>query len=270
MIKGFISRLDKSVAKYGLVEAIKKLVSDYGIKVIVKSNAEVDKTLTSGSGVLVANHPAEFDVLAILSAIKNRKDVFLIINSHFMKLISNLDQYLIPVYVYDKPKADFWGVLTTKIFNTFHKIEKLSAEEGHKKNVESIKLAVEKINNGGLVIIFPDGGAKKDWFNGVGHLIHGVENKENSFVLRAHIKGTSGWDWLRLLPIMNKFLPKFRVNFAKPLKMDLIQQEDQKKTTKFLEEKYWGWLGSLNLWSGLSKNYAWLKTLFILLITKPY
>jgi hypothetical protein len=145
----------------------------------------------------------------------------------------------------------------------------MSAEEGRKKNIESIKLAAEKINSGGLVIIFPDGGARKDWFNGIGHLIHGVKNKKNSFVLRAHIKGTSNWDWLRLIPIMNKIFPEFKVNFAMPLRMDSIKQEDQKMTTKFLEKKYWRWLGSLNLWSGLSKNYAWLKTLFIFLVTKP-
>jgi hypothetical protein len=270
MMKEFVLHLNKNIAKYGFVGAIKKLTHSYGIKIIVKSNDEIDEILTKGSGVLVASHPAEFDVLAILAAIKNRKDVFLIINSHFTKLMPNLDKNLIPVYVYNKSKGNFGGKLKAEIFNFFHRIEKLSGDEGRKKNIESIKLAVEKINNGGLVIIFPDGGTKKEWFNGVGYLIHGVKNIKNSFVLRAHIKGTSNWDWLRLIPIMNKFLPNFKVNFAKPLKMDLIKQEDQRKTTKFLEKKYWRWLGSLNLWSGLSKNYAWLKTLFLFLITKPY
>ncbi len=246
MIKEFVSKLDRSVAKYGLVEAIKKLLLSYGAKVVVESNDEIDEILTNGSGVLVASHPAEFDVPVILAAIKNRKDVFLVINSHFMKLIPNLDQYLIPVYVYNKSRSHFFGRLTTKIFNTFHRIEKMSIEEGRKKNIKSIKLAADKINSGGLVIIFPDGGVGGKWFNGVGHLIHGVKNIKNSFVLRVNIKGTSNWNWLRLIPIMNKFLPEFRVSFAKPLKMNLIKKEEPGKTTKYLEKKYREWSKSIN------------------------
>jgi 1-acyl-sn-glycerol-3-phosphate acyltransferase len=245
MIKGFVLRLNENIARYGFVGAIKNLVANYGIKVVVKSNCEIDNILANKSGIIVANHPAEFDVLVLLSAIKNRKDVFLIINSHFTKLIPNLDKYLIPVYVYNKSRESFEGKLKTGIFNFFHKTEKFSVEEEHIKNIESINLAAEKIKNGGLVIIFPDGGAKKKWFNGIGHLIHGIKNIKNTFIVRAYITGTSNWDYLRLFPLVNKFLPKFKVSFAKPLKVDLVKKENPKKTTKFLEEKYRGWQGSL-------------------------
>jgi 1-acyl-sn-glycerol-3-phosphate acyltransferase len=270
MIKGFVLRLNKNIAKYGLVRAIKKLIYKYEIRLVVKSSHEIDKILTKASGIVVANHPAEFDVLAILSAIKHRKDVFLIINSKFMKLVPNLDKHLIPIYIHNKSRENFEGRLKSGIFDFFHKTETFSIKEEHTKNIESIDLAIKKIKNGGLVIIFPDGGGKKEWFNGVGYLIHGIKNKKKTFITRAYINGTSNWDYLRLLPLVNKFLPKFRVSFANPLKVESIKKENPKKTTMFLEEKYWRWRGSVNLWSGLSKNYAWLKTLFLFLITKPY
>ena len=270
MIKVLKNYLDKMIAEKGLSTAMKKILNRCNTQVVVKSNKEINKILKNFSGILVANHPAEADVLAILSAIKNRKDVFLIINSSFKKLLPTLDQHLIPVYIYNRACEHFDGKIKLKILSLFNKIEVYSKEEEHQKNLESMALAVEKINNGGLVIIFPDGGDKKhNWFNGVGHLIHGVKNKEKSFVIRAYIQGTSNWDYLRLLPFIGKFMPKFKISFATPLRMDKVEKDDPKVTTGQLENKYWNWISSIHLWTKLSKQAAWLRILFLFLISKP-
>jgi len=269
MIKGLVKKINNDVSKNGVVVAMRKFVKSCNTKVLVKSNKEINRVLKNSPVLLVANHPAEADVLAILSAIKNRKDIFLIINSSLKKIIPELDKQLIPVYIYNKAIKTLEGKIKLKILSWFHKIQNYPREEEHQKNIESINLASEKINKGGLVIIFPDGGDKKgDWLFGVGHLIHGVKNKEKSYVIRAYIEGTSNWDYLRLLPIIGKLLPKFRVSFSKPLRMDAVKMEDPKVTTSNLENKYWGWIGSVHLWSKLSKNYLWLRMLFMFWITK--
>lgn len=272
MIRELINNLNKSISDYGVVLAVRKFLKKCNTKVEIKSNKEINKVLKEMSGVVVANHPAEADVLAILSSVKDRKDVFLIITSTFKELIPELDKHLIPVYITNRIEGSFEGKIKNKILNIFNKTPLYSKEEEHQKNIESINKAIEKVNKGGLVIIFPNGGDKKHgWFNGIGHLIHGIKNKENSFVIRAYIEGTSNWDYLRLLfPFIGRFLPKFRVSFAKPLRIDKLKKENPKETTMHLENKYWSWRGSVNLWTKVTKNYAWLKMLFIFLVSKPY
>jgi 1-acyl-sn-glycerol-3-phosphate acyltransferase len=271
MIKGLVNYLNKTISEQGITWATRDLIGKCNTKIIVKSNKEIDKLLKKAAGILVADHTTESDVAVILAAIKQRNDVYLIINSSIEKLIPGLSKHLIPVYVYSKAAKTLNGRIKLKILSWFHKFEIYSKDEEHRKNMDSIEKAVKKINEGALVIIFPNGGAKeKDWFNGVGNLIHGIKNKKESFIFRAYIKGTTNWDYLRFLPLLGKLLPKFEISFAKPLRIDTIKKENPEKTTKHLENKYWNWIGSVNLWTKLTKNYAWLKMLFIFLISKPY
>jgi len=266
-----IENLNKEISKCGPVVTSRNFLKRCNTDLVVTRNKKIDGILKNSSGIIVANHPAEADVLAILAAIKDRKDIFLIINSSLTKIIPELDKNLIPVYVNSKSSSSFDGRFKTWFLGLFHKFDKYSRDEEKTKNIESINLAIEKINNGGIVIIFPDGGnGKVDWFNGIGYLIHGVRDKKNKFIIRARIQGTSNWDYLRLLPLIGKLLPKFRVSFSEPLKMNLVKKEDPKVTTNGLEKRYWKWLGSIHLWTRLSKNYAWLRMLFVFLITKPY
>lgn len=269
MISNTLTEINKNIKKVGVVGAIGKFMNKCNTEVVVQSNQEINQVLEKASGVIVANHPAEADVLAILAAVKKRKDIYLIINSSLKNIIPELDKHLIPVFIYNKAIESFEGRLKMKILGWFHKMPKYSPQEEREKNIESINKAIKKINNGGLVIIFPDGGDKKhDWFNGIGHLIHGIKNKK-SFVIRAYIEGTSNFDYLRLIPFIGKLLPKFKISFAKPIKIDEVKKNDPKETTTHLENKYWRWRGGFWLWSKLSKNYLWLRVLFIFLINKP-
>ena len=270
MFKNLINYLNKCISKYGVVLAVRKLVKKCNTKIEVKSNKEINKVLKKFSGIVVANHPSGADVFAILSAIKNRKDVFLIATSSLEKMITKLDKHLIPVYISNREVKTLEGRIKAKIFDWFNKTPKYELGEEHQKNIKSMEIAIEKINSGGLVIIFPDGGDKKHgWFNGIGHLIHGIKNKEKSFVIRAYIEGTSNWDYLRLLPLIGKFLPKFKVSFANPLRVDKIKMDCPKKTTTELENNYWNWIFSVKMWTKLTKNYAWIRMLFLFFITKP-
>ena len=73
------------------------------------------------SGIVVAAHPPESGILALLSAVKDRKDVFLIVTSSFYKFIPKLDKYLIPVYIGDQMSDSFEEKIKSKIFGLFKK-----------------------------------------------------------------------------------------------------------------------------------------------------
>jgi len=270
MIRGIIQEIDKNIRENGITWGMQKLLKRSNTKLVIKTNPKIIEVLEKYPGVVVANHPAEADVVAILAAIEKRKDVYLIINSNVKNVSSSLDNHLIPVYINKKIKQSWSGRLKLKIWGCFHKIPDYSQEEEHQKNIESINLAIEKVNQGALVIIFPDGGNKKSyWLSGVGHLINGIKLKNKSFVTRAYIEGTSHFDYLRLFPLLGKFLPKFKVSFAKPLMINQLKKSSPKETTKYLETKYGNWINSFNLWINVSKNYLWLRMLFLFFITKP-
>jgi len=267
MIKKNLNIINNDIRDLGLPLGIRKFAKKCNTKILVQSNKKVKNILSNGSGIIVANHPAEADVLAILGALKKREDVFLIINSSFRKIIPKLDKHLIPVYLDSKGFKNFGGKIKTKILRIFHKTEIFKKEIEREKNIKSIKNAISKINKGALVIIFPDGGNKRDnWFNGIGRLVHGIKNKK-SFIVRAHIKGTSNFDYLRLFPFLGKLLPSFQVTFAKAVEIEKIKKENPRETTLFLEKEYWQWRGNYHLWSKLSKNYLWLRMLFLFLVT---
>jgi hypothetical protein len=171
--------------------------------------------------------------------------------------------------VASKIKERWDGRIKLKIWGAFHKTPDYSQEEEHQKNIASINKAIEKINQGALVIIFPNGGDKKsDWYTGVGYLVHGIKPENKSFLTRAYIQGTSDWDYLRFVPIIGRFLPKFKVSFAKPMAINKIKKSNPRETTRFLEDKYKEWVQSFHLWN-VSRNYLWLRMLFIFLLTKP-
>lgn len=270
MIRKVVEKINKNISENGAVLGMQNFIKRCNTKLVVKTNPKIVRILKKHAGIIVANHPAEADVIAIWAAIEDRKDVYMIINSSLKNVSAALDKHLIPVYINTKSTKKWIDRLKLKILSRVVKNPNYSPEEEHQKNIESINLAIKKINQGALVIIFPDGGDKKsNWFSGIGYLIHGVKIKNKSFITRAYIQGTSIFDYLRLLPLVGKFLPKFRVSFAKPLMINKIKKTDPKTTTRYLEARYGNWLKSFNLWTNVSRNYAWLRMLFLFLITKP-
>lgn len=271
MIKELISSTNKNIGKIGVVLTIRKLIKRCNTEVVIQRNEEVDNILENFSGVIVANHPADSGVLALWSAVKDRKDISLIVTSRYYNLMPELDKYLIPVYVHNQPSKNIFRKIRLKIFGLFKKFNKYSREEEHQKNIASINVAIEKINKGGLVIIFPNGAVKSsNWFNGISYIIQGIKNKKKNFVIMSYIEGSSNWDWLRFFPLIGKLLPKFRVSFNNPLRMDTIKKENPKATTIYLENEYREWVGSLNLWTKFNKSFLWLKMIFLFLINRPY
>jgi hypothetical protein len=213
------------------------------IKIKVKDRDLVEDSLKNKPTLIISNHPSQAEVLILLGLLEKREDAYLIADHSFLKLLPSLDKHIIPVYINhrltgkQKDNWKFW--LLTK----FHKSECFSKEVAHQKNIESIDLATQKINQGGLVIIFPAVGENKGKFLcGVGNIIKDLTSPAKVNLVMVHVEGTSTLDYLRLIPGFNRILPTIKFNFAKPVSLTKFKGTDAKVITQNLEDFYYLWL----------------------------
>ena len=241
IIKNYIKTIEFFVEEYGLQEGMRKLAQRYQTKFEVYGfDKETENILKTQPVVIAANHPYELETMALIAALPKREDAYLIINAGVLGIIPVLDKYLIPVYIrhHYKNTAPIYRKLSGIFIEKLQKIKTITAEEEHRKNIESIKNASLKVQNGGLVMIYPQRhGDKGKWYPGIGHLIKGIENK-NAYYVQAYISGTSPWDYLRLMPFINRIFPTIKVFFDKPILVKNILYTDPKILTAVLENKF--------------------------------
>lgn len=245
-----IKQIDNEIKKDGCSKALQNLIKRVHSEMVVKNCCgEVKEVLEKKPTLIIANHPAEAEVLVLLAAIPKRKDIYLIANHSFMKILPSFDKHIIPVYIAHRingaKKVDF---LKYSLLKKIHDSESICQEEAHKKNIESIATAAKKVNEGALVIIFPGAGNKDGKFlSGIGHLIKNIQKCSEANLVMAHINGTSNWDYLRIIPGVGRLLPKFVVNFSVPIKINQIKLKDPKETANKLDKKYNTWVERLAL-----------------------
>lgn len=242
ILNHFINKLDKEIGINGLQSAMMKVIKISGAKFeILNRNKKILNILRNKPVVVIANHPAEFEVIAMLASLVNRKDLYLIANSTFSHIGVNLDKHLIPVHISHHLATYTSRNLRIKFLKKFTHI--LPYKEAHQKNIASIKDAISKVNNSGMVVIFP-GDQNDRWLSGVGHLLKGITNK-NTQIIRTFIKGTTNWDYFRIIPFFSKLLPKIEVFFAPPLSINSIPQISAREIVSKLEKGYLAWTENL-------------------------
>jgi len=245
LLNGPLKNFDNRVKNAGFKEAILGLLKNTGTKLEIEGKENIKKNLQKDGIIIVANHPAETDVPALLATIEQRKDVYLIINSMFVGILANMDKHLIPVYVTHGLKESKFDIKERLFFwMTGKKI--LSKEESQIKNKASIRKAGKILKNGGVVIIYPGPDSRNgQWFPGVGYLIDEAKSNKKIKVLMAHIEGTAKWDYVRLIPGLAKLMPNFRVTFSNLLNIEQVWQGEAKKTAQYLELVYKNWENGL-------------------------
>ena len=238
---------DKNAGQNGIHKAVADVIKKSGTKLIVhglvKDTIEILKTKPV---ILVGNHPYDFELILLIAALPKRDDIFTIVASDLMGAGPNTTSYFIPMFIhkyFDKGSHEF----SVKIAKLLRLGPSFSPSIEHRKNVENINYAALKVNNGGLVIISPEGILKKGspWLSGVGYLLRGVYKKSNAYYARAYIQGTSPFDVFRLIPIVNRFFPPINVYFDRPKEVSFVinAKEDPKEITKNLQEEYNIWVG---------------------------
>lgn len=239
-----IKRLDNKIEEVGFQRAMVKVIT-YTSTRIKTHNKTVDviNILRTKPAILVANHPAESDVIALIASLCHRQDLHLVINSSFLHICPNLSKHLIPVYVHHRNT----GNLRLRLLNLFHQTQEFPKNKAHQKNISSIAKASQKINQGSLVIIFPAGGGyNRLWFNGIGHLITNLKNSKDVYLIMAYIQGTSVFDYLRLLPGLGKIFPPITIHFAAPKIINNLINQKPKAIVRVLNQQFEGWRDSID------------------------
>lgn len=227
----------------GLSPALKNVVEKTSKGFIINLPKDTQKTLKNDHVILICNHPAQADVLLLLAALPNRPKTFLVIMHGILSILPAINKHLIPVYITHRIDSDSQHDWKYNLFKKIHFIPEYSQEVAHQKNIKSIALAAQKIDENSLVAIFPAGGTKdaRTFLPGIGYLIKNLKYPQKTKLIMAHVSGTSSWDFLRIIPFVKLFLPKFRIDFSESLDINNFNNGTGREISQKLQQVYDSW-----------------------------
>lgn len=247
VVADFIKQIDSDFEEFGLQRTMMNIIrrTKTRLKTYGK-NQDLENILKNEPVVVVSNHPYEAETIGIVASLPPREDTSLIISAKSVGICPNLNKYLIPVHIEhhinNKSGMTFWD----RILNIIYPMPSLSEEEEHRKNIESIKEASNRIKKGGMIIMFPGRrGVGGRWFSGIGHLLKGASNKKKVYVVKIYFRGSSHLDYFRLVPGIRHFLPKAEIFFDKARAVNDIFEEHPKQIAAILEKEYNQWMESV-------------------------
>lgn len=180
---GHLKDIDEQIPEKGLPGAIKEHFQELGYRIEPQYQEERTRDILAQRPVLVvATHPSSLDSVRILGSLpESRSDVFFVATSPFQTLGEHFSEHVIPIYRSgDKYHATGKALLWRKYGIPQQERTFLEAA---KLNVESLKTAAQKVNEGNLVVVFPDGPMEgKEWFDGVGELVKRLDNNDARIV----------------------------------------------------------------------------------------
>lgn len=253
LLKRFIGSLELDMYNNGLQTAMRNCAIRLKINLKIHGQStKIKNILHTKPVVLVANHPSEIEIIALIGSLPPRTDAFIVMIADFLNIIPSFDKHIIPVYTRHSDKEHENGIkhkILTRLLRAFHPSNTYTPEEEHRKNIKSIKNAARKVRSGGLLVMFPAGkeNSEKKWRPGIGHLIYNIGKIQDGYIIQSHIKGTSTLDYLRIIPGTPRILPSANVTFSNPLKIsDVINKTNNpREITSYLEKRYKKWVTSL-------------------------
>lgn len=235
--------IDKDVPQKGLPLAIKDHFQELGIHIVAEQNPTTKAALERDPVLVIGTHPELMNgVVGITGSLPpERRDVFVTSDVLLSGLGHNIEEHLIPIH----------GVAHGRLmqmagnrYTTHH--EHLSPMQMAKTNVENLKIAAEKIKEGGIVVFFPDADDRQhngDWSNGVGDIVERVADVPNAKVVFAVAKGDKWRNHARVASSKaREFLgpTELHVRYSSPHAMAAFQFKDgsRKTVTDFLKRQY--------------------------------
>lgn len=240
--------LDNRVGQVGLHQAIRELVVRSGSRYEISGlTPEIEEILRAKPAIVVCNHRYDAEHAALIASLPPRQDFYVIAAYGQLGLGENIAKHLIPVFI-SRHEQGPNAKLSVRIVRTMNISPRLGELEEAKRNVQSMKVAVQRVREGAMVVIFPEGPqGEGSWLPGVGHLIRGVGSEAGAYLEMVNIQGTSELDVARLIPFAGKLLPRIRVNYAFPIPMSEIIENRQvpREILEKLENRYKKWQGTL-------------------------
>lgn len=246
LVGSLINQINQDLEKQSFQAAMRNAVARSGSKLnILGINKKLEDILKNKPTVIVANHPNDAEVMALIASMPDREDAFLVVNQRMIGVAPNIDKFLIPVYIDHHNNQKNHSKFLSFFLRRYNPKIPLTPQQEHQKNIESIAIAAKKVADGGLVIIFP-GGRSVDgsWFNGVGFLLEQAREMDINIVC-VNIEGTSMFDYLRIIPKTGFILPEVTITFAPPIKLKDVWDNNPKKITQNLELRYNSWVNIL-------------------------
>lgn len=235
--------INQSLKSEGLSLTLRNIIKKCSRGFDIDLPEKTKKTLKNDRVLLICNHPAQADVLVLLAALPPRKKTFLVVMHGLLSILPAINKHLIPVYITHRIDCESHHDWKMDLLRKVHFIPEYSQEVSHQKNLKSISLAAQKIDENSLVGIFPAGGSQngRDFLPGVGYVIKNLKYPEKSSIVMAHVDGTSTWDFLRVIPFLNKIFPKFRINFSEPLPVSDFVGDSGRHISEHLQSVYDRW-----------------------------
>lgn len=245
-----IRKFDETVGQDGLQKAMKDLMNLAEAKLEVRGkDQKTTEILRNKPVLLIANHPFDAEFMPLFASLPSREDMYVVGTLTFMGVGPNFREHLIPVYTGHLAETEH-NKLSVRFGRKLPHNPKLGYKEAKKMNTQAIDTAIERINEGGMVTIFPEGlrGKGGKWFSGVGKILKGLEDNSDAYLVNTHIQGTSNLDFMRIVPGVRRLLPPLVVNYSKPRQIDDVVAQDisAHKLTRDLQSEYNTWSKNLS------------------------
>ena len=202
-----LREIDDEIPEKGLPFAVKDHFQKLGYNIEPQFQADEDKKILEKNPVLVvATHPYLMDPVNLIGSLpESRKDTSVVGNTAFQSLGDNFSDHVIPIYrsgnnYHVEGRALLWrkyGLPQEE--HTFYEAGKL--------NKQSIDMAAQRINEGGIVIFLPDGSTEgKEWYPGVGELVKQI-GRDDARVVFAVAEKPRMRDYVRASSKVARYLP---------------------------------------------------------------
>ena len=166
----------------------------------------------------------------------------------------NISEHIIPIYDTASQPTNNRGIqMLRKIAIPYMKLNSnLSERELRETYVESMRIAKERINAGGLVVIFPDGpgGRGSEWKNGVGDIVTRSKNPDLN-VIFAYTEPNEKWkNRARVVTTKAGRLlgpTTVTVDFSEPHSVSEYLGNRKHNVTQMLKEQYEEFVAAIKL-----------------------
>jgi 1-acyl-sn-glycerol-3-phosphate acyltransferase len=243
------AKYNKNIPEFGFTESTKKFLDRLNIKI---KFTNTDKL--TGPCLIFGNHPTGLDPF-IISACLKRDDVFIVADVYQKNKGNNIGDHIVPIY-YSRTQKNLRnrgflnsiGFYVMRIFTGYE--DQLKVKQ---RNQTTIELATSLLQQGHIVIIFPDGGSNNPelWYNGIGEIIKRNSLNQNEIKLFAtQIQGISTLKLIRhFLFNRRKYLHHnpATVILSEPLSLETLklstenqsQEITERLRTEFAANKLW-------------------------------
>jgi len=178
-----LCKIERGIKHFGPSVQAKRFLKKLRIEVSTYTHIS-NKNFHRQKGVLIygVNHSAILEPIILFSLLKAKTNVKLILYHLFYHMGDGVKKYSLPVCPQKFASDNPFGVGFFKsLFDPLYKLrnfERLTRNEIIKMNEKSIKTAINTLERGGVVLIFPTSEYFKEWGRGIARIIFGLDKEK--------------------------------------------------------------------------------------------